>query len=134
MSGWIGVDLDGTLAFYDHWRGNEHIGKPIPAMLQRVKAWLAEGQEVRIVTARAEHFHRAGDNPRDITSAERRQAIVAIRAWCKIHLGREVDITCMKDYGMIALWDDRVIQVVPNTGRSLAEEHEAELTAMRGAP
>ena len=32
MSGWIGVDLDGTLAFYDMWRGMEHIGKPIPAM------------------------------------------------------------------------------------------------------
>ena len=26
MKGWIGVDLDGTLAQYDHWRGIEHIG------------------------------------------------------------------------------------------------------------
>lgn len=37
MSGWIGVDLDGTLAFYDSWRGIDHIGAPIPLMLQRVK-------------------------------------------------------------------------------------------------
>jgi len=24
--GWIGVDLDGTLALYDRWRGIEHVG------------------------------------------------------------------------------------------------------------
>lgn len=32
-SGWIGVDLDGTLAVYDEWRGVSHIGAPVPAML-----------------------------------------------------------------------------------------------------
>lgn len=52
--GWIGVDLDGTLAHYDGWKGPEHIGAPIPAMVERVKAWLAEGKEVRISTARAD--------------------------------------------------------------------------------
>ena len=26
---WIGVDLDGTLARYDGWKGIEHIGEPI---------------------------------------------------------------------------------------------------------
>ena len=40
MKGWIGVDLDGTLAHYDKWRGVEHIGKPVPVMLERVKKWL----------------------------------------------------------------------------------------------
>ena len=30
MSGWIGVDLDGTLARYDGWRGIDHIGEPMP--------------------------------------------------------------------------------------------------------
>lgn len=30
---WLGVDLDGTLAVYDKWRGIEHIGAPIPAMV-----------------------------------------------------------------------------------------------------
>ena len=33
---WIGVDLDGTLAA-DPWQGFEHIGKPIPNMMKRVK-------------------------------------------------------------------------------------------------
>lgn len=32
MSGWIGVDLDGMLAYYDGW-SNGTIGEPIPLML-----------------------------------------------------------------------------------------------------
>ena len=51
-NGWIGVDLDGTLAYYDQWRGALHIGEPIPVMLERVKRWLDEGKDVRIFTAR----------------------------------------------------------------------------------
>lgn len=35
--GWIGVDLDGTLAHYDRWRGIDHVGDPVPAMMNRVK-------------------------------------------------------------------------------------------------
>ncbi len=30
--GWYAVDLDGTLAFYDEWRGADHIGAPIIPM------------------------------------------------------------------------------------------------------
>lgn len=52
MNGWIGVDLDGTLAHYEGWKGVEHVGAPVPAMLQRVKDWIAKGVEVRIFTAR----------------------------------------------------------------------------------
>lgn len=50
--GWIGVDLDGTLAHYDEWRGVSHVGEPVPLMLERVRRWLGEGREVRILTAR----------------------------------------------------------------------------------
>ena len=50
--GWIGVDLDGTLAEYLGWQGMGHIGEPIAPMVERVKAWLAEGKDVRIFTAR----------------------------------------------------------------------------------
>ena len=41
MQGWVGVDLDGTLATYDEWRGIEHVGEPIAPMVERVKRWLA---------------------------------------------------------------------------------------------
>jgi len=50
--GWMAVDLDGTLAHYDRWRGIEHVGEPVPLMLERVQAWLAEGKTVKVFTAR----------------------------------------------------------------------------------
>lgn len=56
QTGWIGVDLDGTLAHYDGGVGVDHIGPPVPAMLTRVKQWLAEGRAVKIFTARV-HGH-----------------------------------------------------------------------------
>lgn len=110
MNGWIGVDLDGTLAYYDGWRGPGHIGEPVPAMLERVKRWLAEGQEVRIFTAR-------------ITSRDGYWvARAAIAVWCREHLGTELRITAVKDFDMIELWDDRAITVEQNTGRRIGEE------------
>lgn len=132
---WIGVDLDGTLAFYDRWRGEAHIGAPIPAMLGRVKSWLAEGKEVRVFTARADYLYRVGETPPEaLTSEEGAAAVKAIRAWCVKHIGQELAVTCLKDYQMIELWDDRAIQVIPNTGRSIADELEAERTARKGTP
>ena len=32
--GWIGFDLDGTLAKYDGWQGLDHIGEPIEAIVR----------------------------------------------------------------------------------------------------
>lgn len=51
-SGWIGVDLDGTLAKYAGWVGPDHIGEPVALMLRRVKKWIEQGVDVRIFTAR----------------------------------------------------------------------------------
>lgn len=124
MSGWIAVDLDGTLAVYDGWKGAGHIGAPVPAMLERVKAWLAQGREVRIFTARV-YFppEPAGAGPKSREMAEhvgrKLEADLAresIALWCEEHLGRRLPITNVKDYGMIELWDDRCVQVKANTG------------------
>ena len=104
MTGWIGVDLDGTLAFYNGFVSPSHIGPPIPKMLERVKKWLEEGQEVRIFTARVSDPEEA------------KEAQLAIFKWCFKHLGRVLVVTCSKDYQMLELWDDRCVQVVPNTG------------------
>ena len=35
-------DLDGTLAEYNGWVSEEHIGDPIPAMVERVKTKFAD--------------------------------------------------------------------------------------------
>lgn len=101
MSGWIGVDLDGTLAEYGGWKGPDHIGEPIGPMLDRVKAWLTAGVEVRIFTARA-------CVPDHVAPVER---------WCLKHIGRMLKVTNVKDFGMVQLWDDRAVQVIFNTGR-----------------
>lgn len=111
-NGWIGVDLDRTLAYYDYWRGPEHVGAPIPAMVERVKQWLAEGQEVRIFTARVSHDNTA------LRMVQAQIAAASIRDWCVKHLGIELPITCVKDFRMYQLWDDRCVSVVPNTGES----------------
>lgn len=118
MSGWIGVDLDGTLAEYHGWVSEEHIGKPIPLMVYRVKKWIAEGREVRIFTARVDGGKAAillGDeNGQNFENVDRIRGI--IETWCQEHIGTVLPITNVKDYGMVELWDDRCVQVIPNTG------------------
>ncbi len=101
MAGWIGVDLDGTLAEYGGWKGPNHIGAPILPMLDRVKRWLADGREVRIFTARA-------CIP---------EQVAPIAVWLDRHGIGGLSITNVKDFGMVELWDDRCVQVEPNTGR-----------------
>jgi len=101
MSGWIGVDLDGTLATYNGWQGMDHIGLPIPLMMDRVKNWIKEGITVKIFTARA-------CIP---------EQIPYIKRWLVDNGLPALEITNSKDFGMIELWDDRVITVEMNTGQ-----------------
>ena len=105
---WIGVDLDGTLAYHKtgDFKGEDHVGEPIPEMVQRVRGWLGEGIEVRIFTARRPH--------------------PAIRRWSKEHLGKILRITNKKDPEMIAFFDDRAVGVKRNTGELFSEENEAQ--------
>lgn len=108
MSGWIGVDLDGTLAVYDEWRGFGHIGKPIPKMVERIKGWLRLGYEVRIFTARVSNNGvRMPDEP----------VREPIERWLVEEAGLPIlKITCVKDFEMMQLWDDRAYGVEFNTG------------------
>lgn len=108
MDGWYGVDLDGTLAQYDGWRGPDHIGDPIPSMVARVRRWLEQGREVRIFTARC-HVDGRADRTRE-------QVVTAIEVWCERHIGQKLPVTNVKDFGMIQLWDDRCVAIIPNTG------------------
>ena len=98
---WIGVDLDGTLAMAEPWQGFEHIGKPVPNMVKRLNVWVGMGYTVKIVTARA---------------AEPEVATPPIKAWLKKHGLPDLEVTNAKDMDMIELWDDRAVQVIPNTG------------------
>jgi NTP pyrophosphatase (non-canonical NTP hydrolase) len=103
--GWIGVDLDGTLAHYERWVRPDDIGAPIAPMVGRVKGWLADDWDVRIFTARG-----------SLDAADEALAYPAIRRWCAEHLGQELPITNRKDVFMVALYDDRAFRVGKNTG------------------
>lgn len=109
--GWIGVDLDGTLAVYDGWKGLDHIGAPVPAMVARVKQWLADGWEVRIFTARVTPAPGA-----DIGGFR-----LALMEWLVVEgLPFDLQATNVKDFEMVELWDDRAVSVEQNTGKALA--------------
>lgn len=129
MNGWIGVDFDGTLATYETWVSAGHCGEPIAPMVERVKRWIAEGREVRIFTARVFPITQLVE-PDTIVSFHGRpsdrqiqahEAIGAIQRWCQKVFGFILPITCVKDYGMIELWDDRAVQVRANTGELVGQ-------------
>ncbi len=105
--GWIGVDLDGTLAHHDGKGHTASIGDPIPLMVKRVKKWLAEGTEVRIVTARVSETNKLAGQHR------------LIQGWCRRHIGQVLKTTSAKDKDMLELWDDRAVRVQRNTGRRI---------------
>ncbi len=107
--GWIGVDLDGTLAITVPDRFQiDVIGQPIPSMVRRVCEWIDAGRDVRIMTARV--------GPTRVENGEAEVAERAIRAWCLRHIGCELPVTCTKDYEMAELWDDRAVSVERDTG------------------
>lgn len=107
---WYGVDLDGTLAFHTDGEFDPlAIGDPIPRMRARVMQWLAEGKTVKIFTARVA-----------ISSPDKLDESVAIRKaiqdWTEKHFGVRLSVTCVKDPGMLELWDDKAVRVLKNTG------------------
>lgn len=125
LNGHILVDFDGTLSG-DPGHGKpykpDETGPPIKAMVERVKHWLACGIEVKIFTG------RVADDPQHI--AEK-----AVKDWCLIYLGKELEVTCKKDANTFAIWDDRAVRVEKDTGKCISypivahEKEEAILEA-----
>ena len=98
MKGWVGFDLDGTLAEnYESGKFDPNVvGAPIPGMVELAKKYIAEGYDVRLFTARDPH--------------------IAIRRWMKKYLGVVLPITNIQAKGLICLYDDRAVHVARNTG------------------
>lgn len=107
---WIGYDLDGTLAYYDKWRGHKHIGKPIKNMVDKLKRDVANGSRVKIFTARVSvESMRLGGYAYF-------EAILPIHKWCKKNLGFIPEITCVKDCFCVKYYDDSAVPVFRNMG------------------
>lgn len=107
VNGWIGVDLDGTLALQDH-SGPYDIGSPVLVMVNRVQQWIRNGYNVRIFTSR---LSPSTTNPRNPLLVQQ-----AIEAWCLKNIGHILPITNIKDHGLLALWDDRAVRVIRDRG------------------
>ena len=104
--GWIGVDLDGTLARSDTLFTLDRIGEPVPKMLRLVKSMVERGTRVKIFTARA-------SDP---------EQVQLIKAWLRENEIPNLEVTNIKDYDMIRLYDDRAIQVIANTGDIVTDD------------
>lgn len=117
-NGWVGFDLDGTLAYYDEWRGISHIGDPIPTTMELLQQHLADGMECRIFTARVFRMLYPHGTPERM---EGERVANYIQDWLESHGLPRLTITCVKDFGMIRLYDDRAVQVEQNTGRLITD-------------
>lgn len=108
--GWISVDLDGTLAKYNGYKGATHIGEPVPAMAARVRRWVGRGKRVKIFTARADD----------------EKSVNAIKKWLKDNELPDLEITNLKDKDCIEFWDDRAVAVEKNTGKIKEASNEPD--------
>jgi hypothetical protein len=103
------VDLDGTLAIYDRSdkrTGRLFIGDPIPAMVERVKEWLARGDVVVIFTSRVA----------DQSKPDHFDVLRLIHEWCERHIGERLYVTATKFPWIGAFYDDNAYHVIRNTG------------------
>lgn len=106
------VDLDGTLAEHNDEAFDPNvIGAPVPAMLKRVRDWIADGEEVVIFTARA----------------SKQENIPPVKAWLKEHGIGECRVTNEKSPEMEDFYDDRAYRVEKNTGEIKSADTRTEL-------
>lgn len=108
----IYVDLDGTLAKQSKdFKGMEHIGAPVPEMMDRVKDWLAKGVTVVIFTARMND----------------KGAFPYIKRWLREQGIDHLRVTNVKGPDVDEIWDNRAVAVETNTGKVLGgkSKHDA---------
>ena len=106
----IAVDLDGTLAQYDGWKGIDHIGPVIPEVANAMEQAQAEGAEVHLFTSRV-------SDPEDAAEAHQ-----VISKWAEANHFNFASITAVKHKFFTEFWDDRAIQVIKNQGLFVLNE------------
>jgi hypothetical protein len=99
--GYIAFDFSGTLAKHkDQTTDKFQPGEPVPDMIKIAKAFLDKGYKVKILTVH-------GGKPDDVKT---------IQAWSQKNIGQKLEVTNVKQHGLIQLWDDRAIRVERNKG------------------
>lgn len=99
--GWIGFDLDNTLATDTPFRRDDSlIGYPKDGMVKVARELIENGEDVRIFTARAYKMDT-------LTK-------IAIENWCLIHLGKILPIQAHKDHDLLYFFDDKAQPLGPH--------------------
>jgi len=94
----IAIDLDGTLAYYDTWKGIDHIGDPLSGAVEFVQGLIDDGYDVCIYTTRT--------NP-DVNRGTVEDLSERILNWLEEHgFPSEVSISPFKPLAMYYI-DDR---------------------------
>jgi hypothetical protein len=77
----IAVDLDGTLAHYDGWKGQREIGAPLPGAREALEQLVAAGHRVMVYTCRCGDWQREtwGDG------LSRDESAAIVKAWLDEH-------------------------------------------------
>jgi len=104
------VDLDGVLAKYDHWRGAENIGAPVPGALEFAHE-LAKVAEIVIFTTRCSEERTRSDNGYSLSPAQMRIHIID---WLEKHKFPYADVFIGQGKPLAAAFiDDRAVQCSP---------------------
>jgi hypothetical protein len=110
VQGWIGFDLDATIAKYYNGQSKNVVGKLIDGEATKLlKKFLKEGKRCKIVTARV-----GSGTPKEIA-----QQTKLVEKWTLKFFGVKLPVVAHKDSAMIMLYDDRATGVEPNTGKLL---------------
>jgi hypothetical protein len=113
--GWIGIDLDGTLAAGESGLRFGEIGAPVQPVVDLVQRLISEGWEVRIFTARASWGPAA---------------VRGVEIWCRRVFGLVLPVTNCKDGDCLLYLDDRAVSVGPGGRIRSAAEQVALLQAL----
>ena len=101
------VDLDGVLAKYDHWRGADKIGAPLPGALEFAHE-LAKIADIVIFTSRCSEDRRRNNNGYSLSPAQMRIQIIN---WLEKHKFPYADVFIGQGKPRVAAFiDDRAVQ------------------------
>lgn len=110
---WIGVDFDGTLVKQAKYPA---VGPPVMKMVREVRNWVKNGVKVddypEIIKVIKIFTARAGD--------AKQRAIV--QAWTKKYLGKTLEVTNVKDSGLVRIVDNIAVRVEKDKGTIIQAE------------
>lgn len=120
---WWGFDVDKTIAVDEGGTRGGVIGAPIKSLIRRMKHYIKTGRRVAIVSARV--------HPSEPDMVEQLETIsnFLIQVLGE-EMAQKVSIRSDKDRHMIALYDDRAEQVIPNKGILVREELRRAVQAL----